>query len=117
MAKYRTDLAVESKELFERDNHKLGDKDGIVMEEVDYGEAVKAVRIEITSPIGELKLEKPMGNYITIESEGIVEEREGIKERVEHAVAEELKRLVTFHYNLKVLVLSLIHISEPTRHQ
>ena len=107
MAKYRTDLAVESKELFERDNHKLGDKDGIVMEEVDYGEAVKAVRIEITSPIGELKLEKPMGNYITIESEGIVEEREGIKERVEHAVAEELKRLVTFHYNLKVLVIGL----------
>lgn len=107
MAKYRTDLAVESKELFENENYKLGDKDGIVMEEVSYGDGIKAVRIEITNPMGEFKLEKPMGNYITIEAEGIIEEREGTKERVEHAVAEELKRLVKFHYNLRVLVVGL----------
>ena len=35
--KYRTDLAVECKELFERENHTLEDKDGIVTEEIDYG--------------------------------------------------------------------------------
>lgn len=105
--KYRTDLAVESKEIFERDNHILGDKDGIEMEEVYYGENVKAIRVRITSPIGEFKLEKPMGNYITIEADGIIEEKEGVKERVEHAVAEELKKLIKFHYKLKVLVAGL----------
>ena len=105
--KYRTDLAVESKELFERENHTLGDKDGIVTEEIDYGEGIKAVRIRITSPAGEFKLEKPMGNYITIEADGIIEEEEGVREKAEYALAEELKRLIKFHYNLKVLVAGL----------
>ena len=105
--KYRTDLAVESKELFERENHTLEDKDGIVTEEIDYGEGIKAVRIRITSPAGEFKLEKPMRNYITIEDDGIIEEEEGVREKAEHALAEELKRLIKFHYNLKVLVAGL----------
>lgn len=107
MAKYRTDLAVESKEIFERENYILGDKDGIEMEEVSYGDDVKAVKIRITSPIGELKLEKPMGNYITIEADGIIEEKEGVKDRVEQALISELKELIKFHYNLKVLVAGL----------
>lgn len=105
--KYRTDLAVESKEIFERDNRTLNESDGIIMETVPYEEGVRAVRIKITNLKGEARLEKPMGNYITIEADGILEEKEGVKEKVERAVAEELKQIIKFHYNLKVLVAGL----------
>ncbi|MDO4486519.1 MAG: GPR endopeptidase [Bacillota bacterium] len=107
MLKYRTDLAVESKDMYEKENHVLSDKDGVITEEIVYDEDIRAVRIKITSPAGELKLQKPMGNYITIEASGVLEEKEGIKEKAEHAVAEELKKLIKFHYNLKVLVAGL----------
>ena len=52
-------------------------------------------------------MEKPMGNYITIEAEGILEEADGIKDKVEKVVAQELKELIKFHYYLNVLVAGL----------
>lgn len=52
-------------------------------------------------------MEKPMGDYITIEAEGIIDEADLVKENVERAVAEELKELIKFHYQLKVLVVGL----------
>ena len=48
-----------------------------------------------------------MGDYITIEAEGILEEADLVKANVEQAVAEELKQLITFHYHLKVLLVGL----------
>lgn len=105
--KYRTDLAVECKEIYEKENRTLDKSDGVIMETIEYDEGVSAVRIEITNLKGEARLEKPVGNYITIEADGIIEEKEGIKEKVEHAVAEELKKLIKFHYNLKVLIVGL----------
>ena len=43
------------------------------MEKEECGDGVSVTRIEITSLAGEARLEKPMGNYITIEAEGITE--------------------------------------------
>ena len=48
-----------------------------------------------------------MGNYITIEADGILEERDGIKDKVENVIAAELKKLIKFHYYLNVLVVGL----------
>ncbi len=68
---------------------------------------MRAVRIDITSEAGEKRMEKPAGSYITIEAEGIAEEREGVKEKAEEAVAEELRGLVKFHSRLRVLIAGL----------
>lgn len=109
MMKYRTDLAIECKEMLdeERREQKGVDIDGIFMDKTDYEGGIKATRIKILDEKGAAKLEKPVGNYITIEAEGILEEKEGIKEKAEKAVSEELKKLVDFHYRLKVLVAGL----------
>ncbi|MFR6258660.1 MAG: GPR endopeptidase, partial [Anaerovoracaceae bacterium] len=74
---------------------------------IEYEDGIKATRIKILNENGAAKMEKPVGNYITIEAEGILEEKEGIKEKAERAVAEELKSLINFDYYLKVLVAGL----------
>lgn len=104
--KYRTDLAIEKKEMLEEDP-KGEELEGVVIKKTDYGEDVRAIRIDITDEKGRLKMEKPVGSYITIEAEGILEEKEGVKEKAEKAVAEELKGLITFHSRLKVLIAGL----------
>jgi len=105
--KYRTDLAIERKEILEEKSEKAGTLEGLEMQKVDYDEGVTATRIRITSPVGAAMMDKPMGSYITIEADGILEEKDGIKEKVEKAMAEELRQLITFHYHLKVMVAGL----------
>lgn len=108
MLKYRTDLAIECREMLNQESESAsGDIDGIRVEKIQYDEGVKATRIEIINEIGSLKMGKPVGNYITIEADGILEEKDGIKDKVERAVAEELKKLINFHYYLRVLVAGL----------
>lgn len=105
--KYRTDLAIECKEMLDEDNKGDTELKGMTVKKIHYGEEILATRIEITDPIGEVRMGKPVGNYITIEAEGLLQEKDGIKEKLEHAVSEELKQLIKFHYNLKVLVAGL----------
>ena len=109
MMRYRTDLAIECKEMLDEESNKKNkdDIDGISMEKIEYEDGIKATRIKILNENGAAKMEKPVGNYITIEAEGILEEKEGIKEKAERAVAEELKSLINFDYYLKVLVAGL----------
>ena len=104
---YRTDLAIERKEIIDEESGKTGAPDGVAVEKADYGYDVKVTRIEITSRAGEMRMQKPMGNYITIEADGILEERDGIKDKVENVIAAELKKLIKFHYYLNVLVVGL----------
>lgn len=103
--KYRTDLAIEIRESLEKTGSDR--TDGVIMKKIDYGDGVKVTRIEITNQNGEEIMEKPAGNYITIEADGIIEQREGIKNKVEKVVAAELKELIRFHYYLRVLVAGL----------
>ena len=60
---YRTDLALERHRL-------IGDNvpDGVDLEEITKGKT-KITRIKVTSPEGEKALNKPQGNYITLEIE------------------------------------------------
>ena len=104
---YRTDLAIERQEIIDEESGKTGAPDGVAVEKADYGDDVKVTRIEITSRAGEMRMQKPMGNYITIEADGILEERDGIKDKVENVIAAELKKLIKFHYYLNVLVVGL----------
>lgn len=116
--KYRTDLAIECKEImdeaekaaessFDGGEKQKEDDDGIIVEKKEYEGGVRATRIRIVNEDGARKLEKPIGNYITIEADGVLEEREGIKEKTETALAEELSRLIDFDYYLKVLIVGL----------
>ncbi|MDD4377261.1 MAG: GPR endopeptidase [Eubacteriales bacterium] len=108
---YRTDLAIENKELYEEARKKAGENageiKGVIMEKEDFDEDIKVTRIEVVSEEGANTLGKPIGNYITLEINGIVEEVENIKGRAAQALAAELKKMINFHYYLKVLVVGL----------
>ena len=105
--RFRTDLAIERKEILDEQQGSAKDIDGVSIEKITYDEDITSTRIRILNELGEMKLEKPRGNYITLEVDGILDEKEGIKERAGKALAEELSQLIRFHYHLKVLVVGL----------
>lgn len=107
---YRTDLAIERMEMLDETgdvSDDTGEIKGVTLEKTDYGEGVISTLISITNLSGVKALGKPMGNYITIETKSVLEEDEDVKGIVIKAVSEELRKLIKFHYNLKVLVAGL----------
>lgn len=106
--KYRTDLAIENKEMYDSDNKGEGiEISGVEVETENFEEVVGITRIKITDEHGSKVLQKPLGNYITLEVEGVVDGPEEIKEKAAIALSNELKRLIQFHNKLKVLIIGL----------
>lgn len=97
---YRTDLAVEIKE-------NLDVKDGFFQKSQQFDEDIFINHITITTEEGERSFNKPKGNYITLEVQGILDERDEICSRASHALAGIISDLIPFHYHLKVLVVGL----------
>lgn len=105
--KYRTDLAVEGIENLEESGVRPGEKDGVIVEKAQIDEDIRVTCVEVVSLEGEALMGKPRGRYVTIEVDGIIDEKDGIKERAAKAVAAELKKMVKHRYGLKVLVVGL----------
>lgn len=101
---YRTDLAIEASELLEEARQQAV---GYIKKERQIDDDIRITEITIKTPEGEAAFGKPPGSYITMEVEGILEQKDGIKERAGRAFAEELKRMVPFDYYLKALVVGL----------
>ena len=100
MNQYRTDLAIECQEI-------LDESAGIQMEKIEYNGGIRVTRIKIISQEAAKKMGKPVGSYITLEADGVLEEEDGIKEKTAKAVAGELGQLLRVDYTLKVLVAGL----------
>lgn len=97
---YRTDLAVEIRE-------NLDVKTGFIQKNRQIDEDISINHITITTTEGERSFNKPKGNYITLEVQGILDERDEICSRASHALAGIISDLIPFHYYLKVLVVGL----------
>lgn len=109
MIRYRTDLAIECREMLD-ENRKTEEKD-ISVQEIIYADDVKATRINIMNEQGAENMGKPKGSYITLEAAGVLEEKEGIKDRTEKAVASELKYLIKPENSMKVMVAGLGNVT------
>ena len=59
--KYRTDLAIERKEILDEEHGGKREIDGIELEKVTYDEDIESTRIRILNEEGEAQLEKPRG--------------------------------------------------------
>lgn len=106
--KFRTDLAIENKEMYDSENKGENvEISGVEVETENYADVVGITRIKITDEHGSKVLAKPLGNYITLEVEGVVDGSEEVKEKAAEAVSNELKRLIKFHNKLKVLIIGL----------
>jgi len=96
---FRTDLAVELQE-------NLNDRTGIEtqVEESDY---LTSTWVSVTNKIGEDAIGKPVGNYITLESQDMKENNLEAHEQITKALAEKLGRLHNLPKEAVVLVIGL----------
>lgn len=102
--RYRTDLAIENQELLDEARQRAV---GYIRKQKQVDEDICVTEIAINSDEGARAFNKPRGKYITIEVEGILEQKDNIKERAARALACELKEMIPFDYYLKALVVGL----------
>ena len=67
MYNFRTDLAVERRDVFKKANKIEDEIDGVEAEKFEEGERIKIAKVKITNENGQNALGKPIGNYITID--------------------------------------------------
>ncbi len=96
----RTDLAIECREMFAQEisgvESLAHDNDGITV-----------THVKITSEEGARQIGKPVGDYVTIEIDEMLQSDEDIIDRGARAVSEELKKLVANKNLDSVLVVGL----------
>jgi len=108
MDKYRiqTDLAIETKEMVssEKDVEIEGVK--VVIEEKE-SKNIKVTRVNIFNEAGSKSMGKPIGNYITIESDLIKENESDMHRKISKIISGELKQLFDMKKDKKVFVAGL----------
>ena len=101
----RTDLAVESKEKFEKDNVEIK---GVEIHE-DYQEKLdlRTTVVEIHTESGAKLMEKPKGTYITMEAPNLVVPDEDYHREISKALAGHLGQLLHLEKEKSILVVGL----------
>jgi len=102
MISFRTDLALEAHEFYKEDKNKI---DGVEAEEYSHGN-IKVTHIRITNENGERLLDKPCGNYITIEVPQLIYSEEDYKSAC-HILSDELKKLYPISDSTSILTACL----------
>jgi len=111
MYNFRTDLALERRDIYQKVN-KLNEIDGIESTEEEINENIKVSRVKITNPNGEKAIGKPIGNYITIDVKKLkIAEEEDIQKASE-TLTNELKQIIDMHTDKQgdILVVGLGNI-------
>ena len=106
MYNFRTDLALERRELLEKDKQDL---DGIEIDVREESEKIKITRVKITNENGEGLIGKPKGTYVTIDIKKLKIATEEEIESFGNVLAEELKNIINIHIESSddVLVVGL----------
>lgn len=104
----RTDLAVEIRDMYHAEHGMGGEMPGVSVDVSRPADGVSVTQIEVMDEAGARIMGKPVGNYITVETdESITKCRAERRAQVTEALADELRRLVPFNDSLKVLVAGL----------
>ena len=67
MYNFRTDLALERRDIYKKANKLENEIDGIESTKEEKDENIKIERVKIVNESGEKAIGKPIGNYITID--------------------------------------------------
>lgn len=102
---WRTDLALEMRESFPEDKEEI--RGVILTKEKQEKEKIEVTRVEIKDERGERAMGKPMGTYITIESELLNKQGEEAREPVAKAVKKYLEELSGGLFGKKTLIAGL----------
>jgi len=112
MYNFRTDLASERRDIYNKANKLENDIDGIESEKEEINENIKVERVKITNENGEKAIGKPIGNYITIDVKKLKIAQDEDIEKAAETLANELKKVVDMHIDNQgeVLVVGLGNI-------
>lgn len=94
MMNFRTDLALERRDLYRRANNISDEVNGLQTEEETIGETVKITRVKVLNEAGEQAIGKKKGNYITIDIKDLKIAAEEDIQKASEAVTKELKSLI-----------------------
>jgi len=105
---FRTDLALERRDLYRKANNIKDEIPGIETQEEEK-EDIKVTRVKITNEEGSTAIGKPIGNYITIDIKNLRIASEEYIQKAAEVLAEELKNLYNIHLqgNQDILVVGL----------
>ena len=111
MYNFRTDLALERRDIFKK-NNKLAEIDGIQTEEKEIDENLKVEKVKIINENGEKAIGKPIGTYVTIDIKNLRLAEEAEIQKSAETLSTELKEIINKHINFKddILVVGLGNI-------
>lgn len=94
MMNFRTDLALERRDLYRKANHIAEEVDGIETQEESFGEDIQITRVKILNENAEQAIGKKKGNYITVDIKNLKIAGEDEIQKASEAVTKELKVLI-----------------------
>ena len=95
MINFRTDLALERRDIYRKANNIANEVDGLETEEEDINKDIKITRVKVLNENGEQAIGKKKGNYITIDIKNIKIAGEEDIQKASEAVTKELKVLIS----------------------
>lgn len=104
MISIRTDLAVEAKEIYSKQNN--GQIPGVEVEEKREGE-IRITEVRIISETGERSMGKPIGTYVTIDMPKFTHYDGDTMEEVSRVLAKSLNSLIKLQESDTALVVGL----------
>ena len=105
MYNFRTDLALERRDVYKKINNLQDDIDGIVSEEVKVSDSINITRVNVTNENGANAINKPIGTYTTIDVKKMRNITNEEINRISETMSEELKSLINKHVNEKEEIL------------
>ncbi len=111
MYNFRTDLALERKDIYQKIN-KLEKIEGIESTEEDINENIKVSRVKITNEKGAQSIGKPVGNYITIDVKKLKLASDEEIQKTAETLSGELKKIIDMHTDKQgdILIVGLGNI-------
>lgn len=106
---FRTDLAVERRDIYNKANSLENDVDGIECEKEDINDKISVTRVKITNENGENAINKPKGEYITLDIKKIKYMEDETINECASILSKEIAKIVDMHVDKQgpVLVVGL----------
>ncbi|MGL5615382.1 MAG: GPR endopeptidase [Sarcina sp.] len=108
MYTFRTDLAIERRDIYEKESKEA--LTGVTIEEEQL-EDIKVTTVHIENEEGEKKMGKPIGEYITIEIPELTQFDGATMDEIAHVLSASLEQLINIDENETALVIGLGNIA------
>lgn len=106
---FRTDLAIERRDLYRKANNIENEINGIESEKEEISKNISVERVKITNEEGQRAIGKPIGNYITMDIKNLKIAQEEDIEKSAETLSKELKKILDLHIDKQgeILVVGL----------